>query len=83
MPCQHSADGAEKVMSMGFEVSGVQKPLAAVWRIAEKGNLVQFGPGKEDNFIKNVATGDETETMYAVMTGKRWGNGCCFDYGAR
>jgi hypothetical protein len=23
----------------------------------------------------------DTETMYAVMTGKRWGNGCCFDYG--
>jgi hypothetical protein len=19
--------------------------------------------------------------MFAVMTGKRWGNGCCFDYG--
>ena len=24
------------VMSLGFQVSDVQKPLAAVWRIAEK-----------------------------------------------
>ena len=32
----------------------VQKPLAAVWRIADKGNLVQFGPNPENNFIQNV-----------------------------
>ena len=24
------------------------KPLAAVWRIAEKGNVVQFGPRDEE-----------------------------------
>ena len=31
--------GKEKtVMGLGFQVSDVQKPLAAVWRIAEKGN---------------------------------------------
>ena len=41
---------------MGFQVSDVQKPLAAVWRIADKGNLVQFGPNPEDNFIQNVIT---------------------------
>jgi hypothetical protein len=45
------------VMSLTFQVSDVQKPLAAVRRIAEKGNLVQFGPRAEDNFIKNAATG--------------------------
>ena len=39
------AGRGEAVMSLGFQVSDVQKPLAAVWRIAEKGNLVQFGPG--------------------------------------
>jgi len=52
-------EGPDIVMSMGFEVSEVQKPLAAVWRIAEKGNLVQFGPGKDDNFIKNAVTGEK------------------------
>jgi hypothetical protein len=41
------------------------------------------GMGYKNNRTKNVVTGDETETMFAVMTGKRWGNGCCFDYGAR
>ena len=43
-------------MSLGFHVSDVQKPLAAIWRIEDKGNLVQFGPNSEDNFIQNVTT---------------------------
>ena len=29
-------------------------PLAAVRRVREKGNLVQFGPKDEDHFIKTV-----------------------------
>ena len=47
------------MMGMEFQVSEVRKPLAAVWRIAEKGNLVQFGPGEADNFVKNVKTGEK------------------------
>ncbi len=43
-------------MSLGFRVSDVQKPLAAVWRIVDKGNVVQFGPREEDNFIQNIMT---------------------------
>ena len=46
----------DKLMSLGFQMSDVQKPLAAVWRIAEKGNIVQFGPKKEDSYIQNVNT---------------------------
>lgn len=45
------------LMGMGFQASDVRKPLAAVHRIVEKGNNVQFGPGDEDNFIMNVKTG--------------------------
>ena len=48
--------GQKDIMSMGFQVSDVQKPLAAVWRIAERGNLIQFGPQDEDNFIANKET---------------------------
>jgi hypothetical protein len=35
------------------------------------------------NFIavRWIMSLSDPETMYAVMTGKRWGNGCCFDYG--
>ena len=40
----------DKVMKLGFQISDVQKPLAAVWRIAEKGNLVQFGPKAEFHY---------------------------------
>jgi hypothetical protein len=49
--------GNAAVMSLNFQVSDVQKPLAAVRRIAERGNIVQFGPKDEDNFIKNEKSG--------------------------
>ena len=49
----------KKVMGMEFQVSDVKKPLAAVWRIAEKGNLVQFGPSDEDCFIQNIQSGEK------------------------
>ena len=45
------------IMSLNFQVSDVQKPLVAVRRIAEKGNIVQFGPRDEDNFIVSAAGG--------------------------
>ena len=51
------------VMGLGFQISDVQKPLAAVWRIAEKGNVVQFGPRPEDNFIKNLRTNKKVELV--------------------
>ena len=51
-----TGENKDKLMKLGFQVSDVQKPLAAVWRIAEKGNIVQFGPKAEDNFIMNVKT---------------------------
>ena len=40
-----------------FQVTDVRKPLLAVRRLVEKGNLVQFGPEPEQNFIMNVQTG--------------------------
>jgi hypothetical protein len=49
--------GESAVMSLKFQVSDVQKPLAAVRRISEKGNKVVFGPKAEDNYIESVATG--------------------------
>ena len=39
------------------------------------------GMGYNNNRTKGVATGDDPETLFAVMTGKRFGNTCCFDYG--
>ena len=51
--------GESKLMGMGFEVSDVKKPLAAVHRIAERGNIVQFGPRAKDNYIMNIATGEK------------------------
>ena len=48
-----------KMMSLGFQVASVKKPLIAVKRIVEKGNVVQFGKREEDNYIMNVETGDK------------------------
>ena len=41
---------------MGFQCSDVRKPLGAVSRICEKGNIVQFGPKGEQCFIQNLET---------------------------
>ena len=46
----------QKRRAMGFHVTEVRKPLAAVSRIAEKGNIVQFGPNPEHCFIQNIQT---------------------------
>ena len=48
---------ADDKMTMQFQVADVRKALAAVWKICENGNVVQFGPSEEDNFIKNKVTG--------------------------
>ena len=53
------AGAKERMMRLGFEVCDVRKPLAAVWRICEKGNIVQFGDSEEDCFIKSKATGEK------------------------
>jgi hypothetical protein len=45
--------GGEGAQSIVFQVTDVTKPLAAVSRIVEKGNVVQFGPRPEDNFIRS------------------------------
>ena len=44
---------------MRFQVCDVQRPLAAVWRMVDLGNVVRFGPRREDNYIWNPQTGDK------------------------
>jgi hypothetical protein len=51
------------IMSLTFQVSDVQKPLVAVRRIAERGNVVQFGPKEEDNFILNKGSGAKIQMV--------------------
>ena len=46
-----------EVLGMTFQVTEVKKPLAAVWRLVEKGNLVQFGPSDAQCFIQNLQSG--------------------------
>ena len=52
-----TTEGCSGLSAMRFQVSDVTKPLAAVVKIAEKGNVVQFGPREEHCFIQNLGTG--------------------------
>jgi hypothetical protein len=61
-------EGGQKVLGLGFQVAGVQKALAAVWRICDKGNIMQFGPEEGDNYIKNRRSGEK------VMLERRGGS---------
>ena len=56
---QVEGNETSRMMGFGFEVTDVKKPLLAVFRICEKGNVVQFGPQAHDNFIKNVQTNEK------------------------
>ena len=47
----------DEVLGLVFQVTNVQKALAAAWRIVEKGSIIQMGPKRADNFIKNIETG--------------------------
>ena len=49
-------DGLSTPVSMKFQVSDARNPLASVARITEHGNIVQFGPKDEDNYIFNPRT---------------------------
>ena len=44
-------------MGLNFQVKDVRKPLLAVKRITEKGNVVQFGPAESDNYITKKCLG--------------------------
>jgi len=41
----------------------------------------EVGVGYRNDNTTGVAKGDEPETLYAVMSGTHYNNGCCFDYG--
>ena len=53
------SSNSQKCLGLGFEVTDVRKPLAAVFRICEQGNIVQFGPEEADNYIKNKGSGEK------------------------
>ena len=47
---------SEEMLGMTFQATQVRKPLAAVWRLTEKGNMVQFGPEEHQHFVLNLRT---------------------------
>ena len=46
-----------ELQAMEFHATDVRRPLAAVNKIVDAGNIVQFGPREEDNFIERVEGG--------------------------
>ena len=62
-------EGSEgAALGLSFQVTDVRKPLLAVTRIAEKGNVVQLGPSEGDNFIRNKLSGNK------ILLGKKGGS---------
>ena len=51
-------EAAGRVLGVGFGVTDGKKPLLSVKPVCEKGNIVHFGPGDDDNYIQNVASGE-------------------------
>ena len=49
----------KRIIGMPFQACDVKRPLASVKKICEKGNIVQFGPTVNDNFIMSVTTGEK------------------------
>ena len=47
----------DDVIGLKFQVTDVKKPLLAVRRLVEKGNVVMFGPEPCQNYICNLQTG--------------------------
>ena len=58
-----------KKLSMNFQVTDVQKPLLAVSRLIEQGNIVQFGKLPGHSFIQNISTG---EKLHLERRGNSW-----------
>ena len=56
-------------LAMKFQVTDVQKPLLAVSRLIEQGNIVQFGQEPGHSFIQNVASGDK---LHLQRRGNSW-----------
>lgn len=69
----------------GVEHYGVDATKHKIYVGADRspvyGMYFDVGHGYIANKTKNVVIGNDPETIYAVMTGRRWGSYCCFDYG--
>ena len=52
-------EGQTMPASLKFQVSDCKNPLCSVARIVERGNIVQFGPKEEDNYIFNPDNGEK------------------------
>ena len=57
VPFTDKVDG--DIVGLKFQATDVRKPLPAVRRLVEKGNVVQFGPEPWQNYITNMETGEK------------------------
>ena len=64
-----------EVLGMTFQVTQVRKPLAAVWRLAEKGNVIQFGQEESQCFVHNLKTGRKMQLHKECWGDDGWREG--------
>ena len=67
-------NGSEAVNSITFQVTGVNKPLASVSRILDKGNTVVFSRSGEGSYIRKEATGEKVPIVEDKVSAGRAGD---------
>ena len=62
-------------------VNASQHPITVSGGVQVYGMWFDPGFGYHVDATKGIAKGNEEESMYAVLSGKHFNGGCCFDYG--
>ena len=71
--CFESQDSANESDAKGRSLTVAGHDVYALYTIA--------ADGYRNNSTHGVPTGDEAQGIYAVVDGKRYGEGCCWDFG--
>ena len=73
--------GATWLPNGGKESSATKGRITVSGHVAYGIYVTADSVAYRNNATKGVATGDQAESMYMVVDGKRSSNSCCFDYG--
>jgi non-reducing end alpha-L-arabinofuranosidase len=70
------SNGGNEGSATGGQIKIDGKTAYGIYVTGNSGNVAY-----RNNATKGVATGNQAESMYAVVDGKRYSSSCCFDYG--
>jgi hypothetical protein len=74
-PAQWLGNGGKEADAAGAKIKANGHTVYGIYVVANQGIAYR------NNSTKGIAKGDEPESMYMVLDGKRYSSLCCFDYG--